>query len=231
MKKIAFILLIIPSLIFSQETDRKFIYVRGVAEKSITPDWIELEIIFSETENVKKKNELQQKEKELKKLVQSYNIDLKYLKIYNFYAKRNGYYNSSSKKVRMSKSYKLKLTEIDKADTLIIELFKIGANEVSVTNLHSDKIKEVKLEAAKEALDNAEIKAKTMVNYLGKKLGDVLEIKEYNPECKQNGFGSRRELLYTAYNISGGTVQKAGDIGVRKIKLTYVVDVKYGITD
>ena len=232
MKKIVLLLLIIPTLIFSQEINQKFISVRGVSEKSITPDWIELEITFSETENVKKDNELQQKEKELKNLIKSFNIDLEHLKVYNFYAKRYNYYKSYSNKIRMSKSYKLKLNEINLADTLIIELFKIGANEVIVTNLHSDKIKDIRLEATKEALDNAKVKAETMVNYSGKTLGDILEIKEYNPECKPGNYGRRSDVLYkAAYNVSGGIVQKDGDIGVRKIKITYVVDVKYIIND
>jgi len=229
MKKIVFLLLLVPYLSFTQTIDSKFVSVRGVSEKSIEPDWIELTIGFYETENVKRENELQIKENSLRKLIESFKIDLKYLKIDNFSAKRYGYYNSSSKKVRMSKSFKLQLTELDLADSLIIELFKIGANEVLVTDLHSDKLNEIKLEASKEALDNARKKAETMTNHIGVALGEVLEIKEYNPDCNTNLNGQHYPLYKAAYNVSGGTVQKEGDIGVRKIKISYIIDVKYQI--
>ena len=232
MKKTFFLLLLIPYFTFSQTIDSKFVTVRGISEKNITPDWIELTIVFSETENIKRDNELEIKENDLKKLIKSFQIDFKDLKVDNFSAKRYGYYKSSSNKVRMSKSYKLKLTQIYLTDSLIIELFKIGANEVLVTNLHSNKLNEIKLEATKEALDNAKIKAETMADYIGVSLVEVLEIKEYNPEYRsgifENNYAMRKSSVMM-YNVAGGTVQTDGEIGIRRIRIKYMVDVKYRI--
>ncbi len=226
MKKITFLLLFVPYLAFSQTSDLRFVSVRGVSEKYIEPDWLELTIVFNQTENIKKENELQLKESELKRTVKSFNIDLKYLKVDNFFAKRNAYYKSSSNKVRMSKSFKLHITDIDIVDSLIIELFKIGANEVLVTNLHNDKVEKIKLEAIKEALSNAKIKAETMTNYLGVSLGEVLEVKEYNPEYSiSEKNNSRFKMSYGAR----GAVDTEEGIGIRKIKIVYMIDVKYQI--
>ena len=68
---------------FGQNSTQRFISVRGESEINIVPDKIELTITFSETENVRKENELQQKEAELIKLLRSFSIDLKKLTINN----------------------------------------------------------------------------------------------------------------------------------------------------
>ena len=229
MKLLILTLCILPLLTFSQVNGQRFISVRGESEIDIVPDRIELTISFSETENIKKDNELQQKEAELIALIKSFSIDLKKLSIDNFAASRYGYYGSSSKKVRMSKVYKLQLDKIEIVDSLMIKLFAIGANNVAVTNLHSAKLEEMKLESTKIALDKAKTKAQTMAAHSGCSLGQILEISENSPHIQTMDKGEYflQSKTVTAYGVNRINDYEGEDIGIRKIRIRYMVDVKY----
>jgi uncharacterized protein YggE len=201
--------------------------VRGESEINIVPDKIELSITYSETENIKKENELQQKEAELVKLLKRFSIDLKKLSIDNFDANRFGFYTSSSK-VRMSKVFKLQLDNLTIVDSLIIQLFKTGATKVVVSNLQSNKLEETKLEAAKIALDKAKKKAEIMASHSNSTLGQVLEISEFKPQVESMmDVNSRQFKTMTAYGVNQINNYEGDDIGIRKIRVVYVVDVKY----
>jgi len=228
MKQLILALSLLPLLTFGQINGQRFISVRGESEIDIVPDRIELTITFSETENVKKENELQQKEAELIKLVKNFSIDLKKLSIDNFVANRNGYYNSSNK-VRMSKVFKLQLDKIEIVDSLIIKLFEIGANNVAITNLHSNRLEEMKLESTKIALDKAKKKAEVMSEHSGYSIGQILEISEYSPQSQamdKDDYYLQSKTV-AAYGVNRTVDYEGEDIGIRKIRIRYVVDVKY----
>lgn len=222
MKNLILVLSLIPLLTFGQNNSERFISVRGVSELSIEPDRIELRITYSETENLKKENELQQNEAELVKLLNSLSINLKKLSIDNFEANRYGYYKSSSNRVRMSKVFKLQIENIEIVDSLIIKLFETGASNVTVTNLQSDKIEDTKLEATKIALDKAKKKAEIMASHLNASLGQVLEVSEYKPQV-QSVSNYKRLYKFAEYNSE----PDKEDVNIRKIKVVYIVDVKY----
>jgi len=229
MKNLILALSLIPVLTFGQiNNSERFISVRGESEINIVPDRIELTITYSETENIKKENELQQKEAELIRLLKSFSIDLKKLTIDNFAANRYGYYNSSSNKVRMSKIFKLQLENIEIVDSLIIKLFETGANNVAVTNLQSDKLEETKLEATKIALDKATKKAEIMASHMNSSIGQILEISEFRPQMQtmmDKGEYAFQSKTITAYGVN--RLYDYEDIGIRKIRVVYIVDVKY----
>jgi hypothetical protein len=229
MKQLIFALSLLPILTFGQINGQRFISVRGESEIDIVPDRIELTIIFSETENIKKENELQLKEAELISLLKNFSIDLKKLSIDNFIADRNGYYKSSSNKVRMSKAFKLQLDKIEIADSLMIKLFEIGANNVAVTNLHSNRLEEMKLESTKIALDKAKKKALIMSEHSGYSLGQILEISEYSPQIQAIDEGSYflQSKTVAAYGVNRTVDYEGEDIAIRKIRIRYAVDVKY----
>jgi uncharacterized protein YggE len=231
MKHLILALSLIPVLTFGQvNNSERFISVRGESEINIVPDRIELTITYSETENIKKENELQQKEAELIKLLKGFSIDLKKLTIDNFAANRYGYYNSSSNKVRMSKVFKLQLENIEIVDSLIIKLFETGANNVAVTNLQSDKLEATKLEATKIALDKATKKAEIMASHLNCSIGQILQISEFRPQMQtmmDKGEYAFQSKTVTAYGVNRLYDYEGEAIGIRKIRVVYIVDVKY----
>jgi len=231
MKQLILVLSLIPIITFGQlNNSLRFISVRGESEINIAPDRIELAITYSETENIKKDNELKQKESELKKLLQSFSIELKKLTIDNFDANRYGYYKSSSKKVRMSKVFKLQVENIEKVDSLIIKLFETGANNVAVTNLQSDKLEETKLEATTIALDKATKKAEIMASHMNSAIGQILEISEFRPQVQAVNYNDAfymREKTVSAYGVNRIYDSDSDEIGIRMIRVRYVVDVKY----
>lgn len=230
MKRLILILSLIPVLAYGQNSTQRFISVRGESEIDIVPDKIELTITFSETENIKKENELQQKEAELIKVLKDFSIDLNKLTIDNFVANRYEYYKYSSRKVRMSKVFKLELDNIAIADPLIITLLQTGANKVEVTNLQSDKLEETKLEAARIALDKATRKAGIMADHLNCFVGKVLEVSEFRPQIQtimDNGGYFSQFKTVTAYGVNRVYDGEGEDVGIRKIRVVCIVDVKY----
>lgn len=222
------ILSFMPLLAFGQNTVQRFILVRGESEINIVPDRIELSIFFSENEKLKGENKLKEKESELVKLLTEFSIDLKKMTVDNFIADRGFYYKSYWDRARMSKLYKLKLENLDIADSLIVRLLQIGADRVSVTDLQNDRIEETKLEAARIALDKAKKKAELMASHLNCSIGEVLEISEFRPQ----GSASIEINSWDNKNISAYGANRVYDngeegIGIKKIKVVYVVDVKY----
>lgn len=232
MKHLIFLLNLIPILTYGQTETQRFISVRGESEINIVPDRIELTITYSETENIKKDNELRHKETELIKLLRSFSIDLEKLTIDNFAGNRYGYYKSYSNKVRFSKVFKLQLDDIEVVDSLILKIFETGANNVAVTNLQSDKLEQTYLEATKLALDKATQKAEIMVSHLNCSIGKVIEVSEYKPKFHTSNEDEAfylRSKSSTGFGIDRMISSEGENIGIRNIQVRYIVDVKYEI--
>lgn len=228
MKALILIIGLIPQLIFCQSNSQSFMSVRGEATTEVEPDRIDLTIEFTETENIKKDKELKEIEIELTKLLKTFAIDPSKLTIDRFAAKRNSYYKSSSNKIKMSKTFKLQIDDFTLVDSLLFKLFEIGANSVFVTNLHSDRIDEYKNDVIKDALDIARARAELMANHINASIGKVLQIKEhnYNYQATDNYDMLMDKNLVYSIGAYGGTDEL---IGIKKIKLKYVVDVTYEI--
>jgi len=132
----------------------------------------------------------------------------------------------------MSKVFKLQLEKIEVVDAFIIKLFETGANNVVVTNLHSDKLEDTYLEAIKLALDKAKKKAELMASHLNSSIGQVIEISEYKPQIqaleKNEAFYLQSKTV-SAYGIDRMISSDGENVGIRNIKVRYIVDVKYEI--
>ena len=138
-----------------------------------------------------------------------------------------GAYGGSSKRFRLSKSYKLKLTNLEIVDQLTIELFQIGADNVYIQNLKNKAIAEHEDETMKEALDDAKSKAQKMAEHMGKQLGEVLTISEYPLIGESNGYEPyfRKSVGYGA--VSRATAIGPSTIGLRKIHIERTVKVQF----
>lgn len=232
MKKLLIILVLIPWSLFSQELNYGTVEVFGKSTRSISPDEIELSIIFMETENVKKENELEIKEKKLTNLISSYKIPSEDLVVNKITASRSGYYyKSSSNKVRLTKSYQLRIENVGIVDELIIKLFEIGADRVAISDLISEKMEQVKTEAIKEALDDATNKARLMTQHTGADLGTVISIKELVPSIQKPM--DLDDYEFPNYQAAGWSLtgfpnqSTSNEIGVGKIEIQYHVRVVF----
>jgi uncharacterized protein YggE len=230
MKNLFTFLLLIPCLSLAQSDSIRHIVVYGESNIEIEPDRIELTIIFTETENLRKENELQLKENELKSLIKTHNIGLDKLSVdYLAATSQINYYKTSSNKFMVSKTFKLQLDKIELVDTLIRELFEIGANSVTVSNLDSDKLEDVKLDAIKNALERANKKAEAMVANMGLGLGQIVQMTELIPSVDNNVYnGINVNKGIRAYGVNDA-ISIDNSIGVRKITVRFQVKVKYEI--
>jgi uncharacterized protein YggE len=117
------------------------------------------------------------------------------------------------------------------ADELIIKLFEVGADNVTVTNLLSEKTEHIKSEAITEALDYAKSKAELIAKHMGTELGKVITIEEYAPQFSQpDQYDNFKLSEYSAWGygaVSRAVGTSSNDIGIRKINVQYLVNVTF----
>ncbi len=232
MKNLLIVLMINPLLLFSQSVSN-YIEVIGVAEKQIEPDRIELTITFNEKENVKKQSDFIKIENQLKNLMSTHSIPESNLIINQLFASSQ-YYSYSEKqssKIRFSKVYKLIFDSSTSPDTLIFDLFEIGADNVNLSKLESDQLDNTRQMALKEALETARQKALLISNQMDVDLGTVIQIREISPEYNMRSVDYGRNLSSSFapesyFSHSGLNWQ---GLGIEKIELRCVVNVRFQI--
>ena len=78
MKKLLFILLLIPLITFGQNTNNdNIITVVGVADKEIEPDWVQLNMSAKDTEDTNKQSDVVKMENSILSFITSFEIDPK----------------------------------------------------------------------------------------------------------------------------------------------------------
>lgn len=232
MKKVIILFILCPFLLSAQET--KIITVIGESSEVVEPDEVELSIYLVENENLKKENELLLQESELRKTVSNFGIDETNLTVENYSATSLGAYGGNSNRYRLSKTYKLKLTQLEIIDQLTVELFKIGADNVKVTKLESKELEDKKDEVLKSSLDKAKEKAAKMAEHMGMELGDPISIYEYHPVInigQEDEIFSLREAQGNSYwnwgAVSRAIASEPSSLGLKKIYLNKTVIVRF----
>jgi hypothetical protein len=233
MKNALLFFLFIPCFIHGQ-SKINYIEVKGISEKQIEPDRIELTIIFNEKQNIKKESDFKEIDNKLKKTLEDFNIPIENLTVNKILAQGN-YYSSykTSQRIRFRKVYKMKIANLEMADPIIFKLFEIGADDVNLTNLESDQLENVRKEALKEALLKAQQKAILIAEQLNINLGKAISVEEFSPESFDS-FPDRYAYLkndiaigYGGHRLSLG-INESGP-GLDKIELIYIVNVRFEI--
>lgn len=233
MRNLIILLFALPYIGIAQ-SGQNYIEVKGVSEKQIEPDRIELTIIFNEKQNIKKESDFKEIDSRLKKALEVFNIPIENLSVNKISAQGN-YYSSykTSQRIRLRKVYKLKIENLEMADPIIFKLFEIGADDINLTNLESDQLEDVRIEALKEALQKAQQKANIMVDQLNINLGKAIHVEEYSPR-NLNTMPDRYAILKNEIAIGYGGHRlslRTNEVGpeLDKIELIYIVNVRFEI--
>jgi uncharacterized protein len=215
----------------AQQVDlRKKITVSGTAETEITPDIIYINISLKEylkDNNSKKKVDITTLETQLYNAVQKAGIAKENLMINNL---SSWNYQTEKKKnpdFLASKQYRLKVSDLNKFN-LILE--SIDAKGIASTNIDSydySKMDVLKKELKVKALLAAKEKATYMVEALGDKLGNVLDIQDLGDNALQPMVPQ-----YRNYAMKAEMAMDAGaapEIDFKKIKLSFTVNTVFEI--
>lgn len=229
---IASLLFSLTTLILGQSSNSNYITVVGSAEKDIDPNWIVLTMKTKETESTKKDSEVVEAEIKITQFLESLGLDPELLTIDSYSASSGNL--SSSSKFRLSKSYKLRINDVTKLDTIVDLCFRSGMKDVYVLEAGHTKVETYLDELLIEAAKSAHKKALLLAETLNCKLGAVYSIDEryqinrHSTSYDYLGEYTLDEVIVTGY---GGTSrQRVGStVGFRKIKLSKTVIVKYNI--
>ncbi|AHF16405.1 SIMPL domain-containing protein [Niabella soli] len=203
---------------------RRKITVSGTAETEVTPDIIYVSISLKEyLDNGKKKIAIGTLENQLFDAVKKAGIVKENLTINNI----NSWQNTTGKKKNpdflASKQYLLKMSDLNKLEQILGDVDAKGIQSTGIQSYDYSKMDQLKKDLKIKALKAAREKAAYMVEALGGKLGDVLEIQD-------GGDSPVQPVVYRAYAMKADSEAVGGaDLDFKKIKLNFTVNTVFEI--
>ncbi|RYY11821.1 MAG: DUF541 domain-containing protein [Chitinophagaceae bacterium] len=231
MKKLmmmALVALIGTSAMAQQADLRRKVSVSGNAEMEITPDIIYISISLKEylrDNNSKKKVEITDLETQLYNAILKAGIPKENLTISNL-SSWNYDYDRKKKNPDFlaSKQYRLKVSDLNKYNEILDALDPKGIQSTNIESFDHSRMEAMKRELKVKALLNAKEKATYLVEALGDKLGNVLDIQDMGNE-NYNAPVYRASMMMESKAADAG----APEIDVRKIKLNFTVNAVFEI--
>jgi len=227
MKKLIILtaLLIATTNIFAQNVDlRRKIEVTGVAEQEVTPDIINISISLQEYINGKTKVTIDQLENQLENAVKNAGVAKSDFTINNISAFNNTWQKKKTPDFLASKQYNLRLTDLNKFDQIISAVDPKGIQSTNIESYDYSKIDQLKNELKLKALISARDKAAYLLNGIGDRLGDALNI----TETDNSNFPQPRIMEYKAVGMAAAAPAES-DIDFKTIKLSFSVDAIFEI--
>ncbi len=214
----------------AQQVDlRKKITVSGTAETEVTPDIIYISISLKEylkDGNSKKKVDITTLETQLFNAVQKAGIAKENLTINNLSSWNNQTEKRKNPDFLASKQYRLKVTDLNKFNLILEGVDAKGITNTYVESYDYSKIESLKKELKIKALLAAKEKATYMVEALGDKLGNVLDIQDVGDN------GGMMVPQYRNYAMKAEMSMDAAsapEIDFKKIKLSFTVNTVFEI--
>lgn len=221
---IAFVAFLGLSSAMAQQADlRRKINVSGSAETEVTPDIIYISISLKEYLNGKKKVEITELEKQLYAAVQKAGIAKENLTISNLSSWNYATEKKKNPDFLASKQYRLKVNDLNKFNAIIDAIDAKGIASTNIESYDYSKIEGLKKDLKIKALLSAKEKAGYMVEALGDKLGNVIDI--------QDGGDNIVQPVYRNYMLKSSMAEAdtAPEIDFKKIKLNFTVNVVFEI--
>ena len=207
---------------------QKRIAVQGSAEMEVIPDEIYFTITLKEYEKDRKKINLTRLEQQLARAVKRQGIPEENFQVENIFGYNWNHKKKRSENFMASKSYRLKLENLNKMNDLLDELDEKGVQSVNVANYTHSKIKDFRKELKLKALIAAKEKAGYLLGGIGEELGEVLEVSEVQLGSPVP-LRSARTFSNMAMEFDAVEEQAAMDIGFKTIKLRFTINAVFAI--
>lgn len=214
------------------DNNKAFIEITGTNEMEVTPDELFITITLQERMDGKEKISITKQEGDLKQNLKELGIDLSNLTLNSADADYTKV-RKSTKDVLISKSYTLKINGTDQLSKVYERLDKMNVFDAFISKYDHSKILELQRENRIKALKVAKEKIDYLLNALGQKAGNPLEIREID-NYVQNAvvYGRNRNLASNAMQVYGSESlmqDSNSEIAFKKIKIKSSFLVKYEI--
>lgn len=207
------------SFIHAQEVKKNAIEVTGIAEMEVKPD----EIIFNIGIKADNKNDLAENEKKLfeilkKNSVKNEDIDFKSM-----------YQNMYSKPKTFVKSYQFKVNTKTEVTQLFEDLNQKWVSNINIAEVKNTKIADYKKAVKINALKAAKAKADYLLESIGKKTGnplEIIEIEDYTSDAILPAYAQRK---VSNIQMESEATQDYSFDNIENIKLKYSIKTRYEI--
>ena len=222
---------LLPLLAMSQENttgkETPYIEVVGTGEMEIVPDQIYISFTLKERFEGKKKIELEDQEKEMKKRLMKLDIDLKDLHL----ADANSDFITIKRKTKdviASKDYLLKVSTTGTLRKVFELLDEIDAFNANIQRVDHSEIKRFKKEVKMLAVQEAKEKAGYLLSAIGETVGKPLFIQERE---SYDEFQPMRKSAAMPMMVMDAVAQEEAlpELSFQKIKLKYSVFARFAI--
>lgn len=222
----------LPFLAISQNEqtakDISYIDVVGNGEMEIVPDQIFISFTLKERFEGKKKLEIEDQEKELKKRLIKLGLDLNDLQLADA---SSDYIKIKRKKndVISSKDYLLKVSNTSTLAQVFDLLDEINAFNANIERVDHSEIKRFKKEVKMQAVQDAKEKAGYLLGAIGENLGKPIYIQEregydvYQPMMRKSAMMNMVEM------DAAGQEEVLPELSFQKIKLKFTVSARFAI--
>jgi hypothetical protein len=211
---------------FAQTTDlRRKIEVTGIAEQEVTPDIINISISLQEYMNGKNRVTIDVLEAQLEKGVKDAGIAKEDFTMNNVSAWNNTYQKKKAPDFLASKQYLIKLHDLNKFNQILAKVDPKGIQSTNIDSYDYSKINDLKNDLKLKALLAARDKASFLVNGLGDKLGQAINI----TESDNSSFPQPRAVMMFAKASADSAGPAESDIDFKKIKLSFQIQAVFEI--
>lgn len=230
-KILAVLLALMPvwamSQVMQQEKETPYIEVVGTSEMEIIPDQIYISFTLKEWMDGKKKIELEDQEKEMKKKLMKLGIDLKDLQL----ADANSDYIKIKRKkndVIASKDYTLKISSTGTLAQVFETLDELDAFNAGIQRVDHSDIAKFRKDVKILAVQAAKEKATYLLAGIGETVGKPLFIQEretydeFQPLMRKAGMVN---MVMDAASVE----EELPELSFQKIKLKYSVFARFAI--
>jgi uncharacterized protein len=207
------------------------IHVEGSAEMEIIPDKIEVNVYIKEY--YKEEFEKYKKRKHWKTRVPLAEIEADLMEKLNQLGihKKNiitndvgSYYREERKSILIGKNFTIKIKDPKIITQIISNIRFRGVESVTLGEIDNTQIKKYRIQLKKEALIAAKMKAEYLLESVGKKTGDIINISE--------GGGGQNYNTYAnvSYTCNSSSSASSND-NFRKINLSMEIQATFEILD
>lgn len=209
----------IGSLIHAQEVRKNAIEVTGIAEMEVKPD----EIIFNIGIKGDNKNDLADNEKKLFEILKSNHVKNEDIDF------KSMYQNIYSKTKTFTKSFQFKVSTKTEVSRLFEDLNQKWVSNINIAEVKNTQIAEFKKAVKINALKAAKAKADYLLESIGKKTGnplEIIEIEDYTSDAILPAYAQRK---VSNIQMEAEAMQDYSFDNIENIKLKYSIKAKYEI--
>lgn len=226
---ISLLCFIIASSLFAQSSQDNIISVSGTADIYVIPDEavINMGIKVWDEDIDEAKNKFYENSRELTNLLETYNIDDKYIKTdmlsieptYKKFSKQ-AYEGDIVNGYRFFKRVSVTVKDIGKVEELLTKIIYSGATNLYGVDYRTSEFRENMDKARIEAIKAAKEKAEMLASELGQSIGKAIRIKE--PSYPGSPFGRTANVMHMS-----GLGDSGPDIKPGMIKVSASVNVDF----